>query len=333
MPHPPLDTECQHPQAMDDEDSGSAEADAAEARKCRELPRAAEQGNVAAVRSFLRTEPETLEKELGFKTSLMLAADKGHAEVVKLLLAAGAKLEARHRWQRRLGGDDKTSLQLATDKGHLEVVKLLLAAGASSSTRDHQGFTPLHQAAIRGHVVVAELLLASGAGVNERQSLPLGSGVNERKTHVETTPLWLAARFGHEAMIELLLSAGARMNDAPSPLSVAANSGHAGVVQLLLSKGATMPSKVLHGAASNGDVDVVKVLLAARASVNARNGRGDTPWDCARFGGQGARYQEVLDLLNAAQEREAEQKALEEARRKAEDDSRPKRCFGLCPRR
>ncbi len=324
MPHPPVDAESEHPQAIHEEDS--AEADAAEARKCWNLPRAAELGNVAAVRSFLLTEPETLEKCTGAqcKTPLMLAATNGHVEVVKLLLAAGARVNATDYKRGSIRINDKTSLHLATENGHAEVVKLLLAANASVQRTDDEGCSALHLAALKGDVVVAELLLASGAHVYATTKPDPTPG---------KTPLFFAARFGHEAMIELLLSAGAKIDDKPSAIGVAANSGHAGAVQQLLTKGATMPPKVLHGAASSGDVEVVKVLLAAGASINARNGRGDTPWHSARYGGQGPRFREVLELLEAAQARQDEQRALREAQRKAEEDSRPKRCFGLCPRR
>jgi len=324
MPHPPVDAESAQPHAIED----SAEADAAEAQKCRDLPSAAELGNVAAVRSFLRTEPEKLEwKKYGgkdAKTSLMLAAINDHVEVVKLLLAAGARVDANN-WQsgRHVEGHLKTALHMAAESGHAEVVKVLLDAGAGIERQDERGASALHFAALKGHVVVAELLLASGAPVDATTK------PDPTLRTPGVTPLYYAARFGHEAMIELLLSAGAKIDGV---IGVAANSGHAGVVKQLLKKGAKMPQTILHGAASNGDVEVVKVLLAAGASTKARLG-GDTPWASARNGGMGPKYSEVLELLEAAEKRQDEERALREAQRKAEEDSRPKRCFGLCPRR
>lgn len=54
-------------------------------------------------------------------------------------------------------------LHWACDRGHLEVVKLLLDRGADSDAKDAEGQTPLHYAASCGHQQVAELLLKQGA--------------------------------------------------------------------------------------------------------------------------------------------------------------------------
>jgi ankyrin repeat protein len=60
------------------------------------------------------------------------AASGGYAEVVRLLLAAGAKVDAPE-------GEGQNALMLAAEKGHLEIVKLLLEAGADKSYRAGQG--------------------------------------------------------------------------------------------------------------------------------------------------------------------------------------------------
>ena len=61
---------------------------------------------------------------------LMLASDRGHAEVVHLLLEAGA--------DRNLANDDgDTALMLASKTGRIEVVRLLLDAGADRNKAYH----------------------------------------------------------------------------------------------------------------------------------------------------------------------------------------------------
>ena len=55
-------------------------------------------------------------------TVLMLAAEKGHLEVARLLLEAGADKNCCH-------DDGRNVLMLAADAGRLEVLHLLLEAG------------------------------------------------------------------------------------------------------------------------------------------------------------------------------------------------------------
>jgi ankyrin repeat protein len=49
-------------------------------------------------------------------------------------------------------------LHLASDRGHLEVVKLLLEKGADKSIKDPDDFTPKALAEIAGNREIADLL-------------------------------------------------------------------------------------------------------------------------------------------------------------------------------
>ncbi len=55
--------------------------------------------------------------------------------------------------------DDFTALHLATDKGHLEIVSILIDSGADVNSRTKIGRTPLHLASIRGFYEICKLLL------------------------------------------------------------------------------------------------------------------------------------------------------------------------------
>ncbi|AMV37820.1 ankyrin repeat domain-containing protein [Planctomyces sp. SH-PL62] len=55
------------------------------------------------------------------------------------------------------------SLQIAAGRGHLEIVKLLLAAGADVDHADRDGFTPTTSAARAGKWRVVKLLAEQGA--------------------------------------------------------------------------------------------------------------------------------------------------------------------------
>ena len=65
-------------------------------------------------------------------TALMLASDKGHLKVVKLLLEKGANANAQNN-------NGETALMVASEKGHLEIVKLLIEKGANINAQHKNG--------------------------------------------------------------------------------------------------------------------------------------------------------------------------------------------------
>jgi len=67
-----------------------------------------------------------------------------------------------------LEGGGLTPLHLAAERGHIEVMKSLLAAGADVLAKDDDHWTPLHFAARDGRKDAAALLLENHADVNAR---------------------------------------------------------------------------------------------------------------------------------------------------------------------
>ena len=61
-----------------------------------------------------------------------------------------------------------TPLHWAAWKGHLAMAKLLLANGAKADARDIDGRTPLYRAARNYRQAVAKLLVAKGAALNAK---------------------------------------------------------------------------------------------------------------------------------------------------------------------
>lgn len=88
-------------------------------------------------------------------TALLAASHFGYLDVVNVLLAAGAFMEATTSTL------NSTSLHLAGQRGHPEVVRELISAGAKVNCRRSDGATPLVSAATKGHVhIVRDLLRA-----------------------------------------------------------------------------------------------------------------------------------------------------------------------------
>jgi len=89
--------------------------------------------------------------------NMLIAVHSGDIEEVKQLLTQGVDVNVRSKrgW---------TPLHWATKYGNREIVDLLLANGADvNAETDINQLTPLHYAAIENHQAMAELLVLNGA--------------------------------------------------------------------------------------------------------------------------------------------------------------------------
>lgn len=120
---------------------------------------------------------------------LVTAAREGNGRVVDVLLAAGARVDARN-------GFGDTALMMAALNGHLDIAKRLRARGASL---EGSGWTPLIYAATGGHEAMVTWLLAEGARIDAVS--PNG-----------TTALMMAVREQKRGTAELLLAKGANVS-------------------------------------------------------------------------------------------------------------------------
>ena len=90
------------------------------------------------------------------------AAGSGNIEAVKRHLATGTDVDVKGGWM------VITPLHSAASDGHKEIVELLIANGAVVNAKDEIESTPLSGAALNGHKEIAELLIAAGADVNAK---------------------------------------------------------------------------------------------------------------------------------------------------------------------
>ncbi len=150
-------------------------------------------------------------------TALWPAAEHGSLAIAGILLDAGADPDAA-----LMSGE--TPVMTAARGGHVEVVELLLARGADPNTRATREHTALMWAAAGRHPEVVEALLAGGADVHARsgswaQYYQKGGGSSphpDDEFWVQEggfTPLLFAARAGDLASARLLVAAGADVND------------------------------------------------------------------------------------------------------------------------
>jgi ankyrin repeat protein len=156
---------------------------------CGEIHDAAKAGDLAKVKVLLTENPELVSSKWYGRMPLHEAAVNGHKDVVELLLAKGADVNAKDR------NGNMTPLHWGVWSYKKDVVELLLANGADVKARNNNGLTPLHMAAQRGLKDIAELLLAKGAEVT-------ASNNNGE------TPLHMAAQRGRKDMAELLRQHG-----------------------------------------------------------------------------------------------------------------------------
>ena len=152
-------------------------------------------------------------------TPLTGAAQWGHKNVVELLIAKGADVNAKNS-----KGD--TPLHAAYK---IDIIKLFIARGANVNARNNEGNTPLHLA-LRGTdgSDIANLLITNGADINA-------------KSNEGITPLHIAAFRGQRDIVELLIEKGANVHAKDrvgrTPLDYARESKEVEVARLLVQSG------------------------------------------------------------------------------------------------
>ena len=230
---------------------------------------------------------------------IILASDRGHTEVVKLLLEQGAELDSeeimrlamlRNDWKRILtliedeaklidvfiaakgvdgtiGTSGDTLLTLAVEGRHTEIAKRLIDHGADFDITNNYGWTAWTLAAKGGHTEIAKLLIDHGADIHIRGY----SG----------TALTIAAKGGYTETVKLLIDQGAdldvQISDGSTALILAAWQGHIETVKLLIDRGADFDitdnygMTALRRAVQGGHIETVKFLIDRCANLDIQN--------------------------------------------------------------
>ncbi len=176
-----------------------------------------------------------------FGKPLRLAVQADNMEIIKILIAAGARVNEQYEAN---GTSGPTALSIAVENGNYETVRYLLNRGASvdqavGTRQVTDGFssealkTPLMQAASQGKAQIVELLLSWSANsssiVREYRVTPLMYGVYSGNSEVVGSILRRASNYYYVNFVN---------HSSDSALSIAHTNRHKEIEQLLLDAGA-----------------------------------------------------------------------------------------------
>jgi ankyrin repeat protein len=207
------------------------------------------------------------------------------------LLGVGVERDGQGRW---------TPLHLAVAEGQADVVRVLVEAGADMTARTEFNRTPLHVALqfrpelvplLRELGATVDAPSAAYLGDVEQLTRHLDDGADPQDRTSGVDLLSWAAFGGAAPTAKLLLDRGADANTGA--LHFAAGGGRLELVRLLLGAGADVDRRdpvtgraPLHAAVAAGPAgdapDIVRVLLGAGADVNAMTHDGASALDMSR---------------------------------------------------
>jgi len=222
------------------------------------LADAAQNQDQAAIRTLLKQKVDVNAAQADGTTALHWAVDNDDLETANLLISAGANVKAETRY-------GLTPLYMACLNGDASMIEKLLAAGADPNTANRAGETALMTASRTGKVDAVKVLLDHGATVNNRESV-----------RGQTALMW-AVLEEHADVAKLLIAKGADINlhtEVKVPDGVAVIPGPAQASGAGVARQRALPSPsgamtALLFASRDGILDMVKVLLDAKADINA----------------------------------------------------------------
>ncbi|KAM9588375.1 ankycorbin isoform 6-T6 [Morphnus guianensis] len=187
------------------------------------LLQAVENGDPEKVASLLGKKGASATKQDSEgKTAFHLAATKGHAECLRIMVTHGADVTAQD-------GAGHSALHLAAKNSHPDCIKRLLQSKCPADSTDNSGKTALHYAAACGCLQAVQLLCEHKCPINVKD---LDGNI----------PLLLAIQNGHTEVCKYLLDHGADINtrdkNGRTALMMACEAGSLNIVEAFLQKGA-----------------------------------------------------------------------------------------------
>ncbi|NXC84527.1 RAI14 protein, partial [Cercotrichas coryphoeus] len=187
------------------------------------LLQAVENGDPEKVASLLGKKGASATKQDSEgKTAFHLAATKGHAECLRIMVTHGADVTAQD-------GAGHSALHLAAKNSHPDCIKRLLQSKCPVDNTDNSGKTALHYAAACGCLQAVQLLCEHKCPINIKDS----DG---------NISLLLAVQNGHTEVCKYLLDHGADINtrdkNGRTALMMACEASNLNMVEAFLRRGA-----------------------------------------------------------------------------------------------
>jgi len=259
-----------------------------------DLLHAARKGDTAAVDRLLRQGAKVNAKDEQNSTALSLAADYGHLDTARFLLAHGADLTAA-----RLKGD--ADLVNAAEESMSTRVALIVEHGVSRDAANKAlfemaGFAPLI-IVMKSPSPLPPLNREDWIHTDEDATVKLllqhGASLDARN-ETGATPLIWAATFGHDSAVRLFLKHGAKVDardtsgataliDAACECAIIDMPETYKSMKLLLDHGAQVDARDKSGRTALMDATIagrtknMRLLLDHAADLNARDNDGNTP--------------------------------------------------------
>lgn len=248
----------------------------------------------------------------GTLAALLRAVEKPHPRTVREILSRHPDLARARLYDENEDGDTLLhradagielpsdergwSLEDGTTDAHLEVARLLIRHGAPvdamGGSENTVGETPLSAAAWAGNLRMCRLLLEQGADPNhvtERGFDALGTAADHRKTAIVEAMIAAGARYEPRHLLQCGLTErlGRLLDREPGRLHERIDLGH------FNGESGTL----LHVAVNEGVEEMVALLLARGADVEARDDKGRTVACCALKPSHAVRSAAIIGLL------------------------------------
>jgi ankyrin repeat protein len=233
------------------------------------LALAADTGNPVLIEALVKAGADVNATSPEGVTPLMTAARVGKIDALQALLNHGAReaVNAQEQWK------GQSALMWAAGEGHVAALKVLVDAGADVQARSKAGFTSLLFAVRNGHQAALQQLLAAGANPNDKvegaaQTDRAGGGGNVSRRgqptpgDPPTSALGIAIVNADYDLAAQLLEAGADPN-TPDPRG---SMLHA--IAFMRRPGSGSPPLPQTGALDS--IDLARKLLERGADPNAR---------------------------------------------------------------